>query len=108
MSFKIMPTTKAKVSDLPGMTGPGVAPIVIPEVDKLVDKYVAARDSRLIQLGLEVEAKRALIDALHENEALIGKRPDGVIIYRHEELIVTLKSGKDDLKVKVAGGEDEE
>jgi hypothetical protein len=108
MTFKIMPTTKAKASDLPGMTGPGVAPVIIPEVDKLVDQYVAARDKRLMQLGLEVEAKRALIDSLHDNEALIGKTPDGVIVYRHEELIVTLKSGKDDLKVKAVGGEDEE
>jgi hypothetical protein len=95
-----------KSTDLPGMTGPGVERISIPSVDKLVDRYVKARDIRMEHTKREVEAKTALIDELRENKDKIGTDRDGTIVYRHDDLIVTLKHGKDDLKVKTEAGED--
>ena len=92
--------TKAKITDLPGMVGKGVAPISIPEVDKLVDGYVRARDVRMAHTKTEVEAKTKLIDALRGYADKIGSDKDGTITYRHDDLIVVLRHGKDDLKVR--------
>jgi len=94
--------------DLPGITGPGVAPISIPEVDDCVDEYVGKRDKRMEQTRKEVEAKTRLINCLRANADKIGVDAEGSIIYRHENLIVTLRHGKDDLKVRTDGGEDDE
>lgn len=101
--FKIMP----KPTDLPGMTGPGVAPVKIAEVDDLVEKYVKARDARMAKTEIEVSAKQSLIAALHANEDKIGN-VGGTLTYRHDDLIVTLRSGKEELKVKTMGGEEHE
>jgi hypothetical protein len=108
VTLEIMQNTNGSPSDLPGMTGPGVAPVSIAEVDKLVDKYVVARDARLTQLKLEVEAKEKLIASLHAHADEIGKDSDGTIVYRHAELIATLSPGKEDLKVKTIKGEENE
>ena len=51
----------------------------------------------------EVEAKQNLISALHGYANKIGKTKDGAIVYRHAELIVTLRAGKDELKVTTQG-----
>jgi hypothetical protein len=98
----------AKASDLPGITGKGVAPISIPEVDDCVDEYVGKRDKRMDMTRKEVEAKGKLIGALRANAEKIGTDKDGTIIYRHEDLIVTLKHGKDDLKVRTEDSENGE
>jgi hypothetical protein len=98
--------TMAKSTELPGMTGKGVAPVSIPEVDALVDDYVKKRDARMERTKLEVEAKDKLITSLRYHAAKIGADADGAITYRHDDLIVTLKHGKDDLKVRTEGGEE--
>jgi hypothetical protein len=96
-----------KTTELPGMTGAGVAPVQILEVDTLVDRYVAARDLRMEQTRREVEAKQKLIDALRGYADKIGTDKDGTIVYRHEDLIVTLRHGKDELKVRIGGNGEE-
>jgi hypothetical protein len=93
--------------ELPGMTGKGVERVAILEVDTLIDKYVKARDARLNALGHEVDAKQKLIDSLHGYADKIGVGKDGTIVYRHDDLVVTLKQGKDDLKVKTEKGDEE-
>jgi hypothetical protein len=95
-------------SDLPGITGTGVAPISIPEVDECVTQYVSRRDKRMELTRQEVEAKQTLIATLHGYADQIGKDKDGVITYRHNDLIVTLRSGKEELKVKTIGGIEDE
>jgi hypothetical protein len=100
--------TKPKAAELPGMVGKGVAPVKIASVDKLVVRYVRARDERMELTREEVEAKNNLIDELREHSDKIGEDKDGTITYRHDDLIVILKHGKDDLKVKTEGGEDGE
>jgi hypothetical protein len=94
------------ITELPGMTGKGVAPIQLPEIDDLVHDYVDKRDLRMERTRLEVEAKTRLITALRENADKLGTDKQGTIIYRHDDLVVTLKHGKDDLKVRTEGGEE--
>lgn len=94
--------------ELPHMTGKGVAPVRIPAIDKLVEIYVRKRDARMEQLRIEVEAKEDLIAALHEFSEQIGKNKEGEIIYRHDDLLVTLTTGKEKLKVRTEGAEEPE
>ena len=93
--------TKNKQStELPGIEGPGVGRVIIASVDKLIARYVTARDERMAKTKKEVEAKQNLIAELRDNVKKIGALPDGTIVYRHDDLVCTLKHGKDELKVK--------
>jgi hypothetical protein len=94
--------------ELPGLTGPGVAQVRVPEVDVLVDRYVTARDTRMEHTKREVEAKGNLVAALHANADAIGRTPGGDIVYHYDDLVVTLATGKEKLKVRTAGNEEEE
>lgn len=94
--------------ELPHIVGKGVAPVRIPAVDRLVEIYVRERDKRMEQLRIEVEAKEELITALHEFSEQIGKNKEGEIIYRHDDLLVTLTTGKEKLKVRTEGAEEPE
>ena len=80
------------------IVGKGVSPVHIPELDKLAEVYVAERDKRLRQTPKEVAAKLKLIDALHKHSAKL-KTPDGDLIYRYDEMMITLSAGKEKLKV---------
>lgn len=95
-----------KPTELPGIEGPGVAPVAIEEIDQLVDAYVLRRDARMERTRQEVDAKSKLIIALHANVDKIGKDKDGAIVYRHQDLIVTLRAGKDELKVRTTAEEE--
>jgi len=93
-----------------GLTGKGVERVQIKAVDSAIMRYVAARDERMELTKKEVETKKALIKLLRDNKEKIGSTVvdgDEVITYMHDELIVTLKHGKDDLKVRseTGGGE---
>lgn len=83
-----------------GLTGKGAERVIIKAVDAAVAKYVAARDERMELTRKEVEAKTALITALRSNKDKLGADAEGTIIYRHDDMLVTLKHGKDELKVK--------
>jgi hypothetical protein len=91
---------RPKQSDLPAIEGKGVAPIKIPAIDRLADKYIEMRDKRMAMTPEEVKAKQALIEALHKNEDKIGHDPTGAIVYRYDTIVITLASGKEKLKVK--------
>src|SRR6266436_4885032 len=94
--------TKPKNTELPGIEGDGVAPLSIPEIDKLAEKYVRERDKRCELTPKEVEAKENLIAAIHKHvEAdTIQKDRDGTVVYRYEDQTIILKPGKETLKVK--------
>jgi hypothetical protein len=92
---------RPKVVDLPGIgEGPGVAPVVIPEIEELAEKYEALRDKRVAALGKELAAKSELMDAMHEHTPKIGKAEDGTVKYHHDDLVVLLKPKGEDVKVK--------
>lgn len=88
-----------------GLTGKGVERVSIKAVDAAVAKYVAARDERMELTKKEVDTKTALITALRANKDKLGADAEGTIIYRHDDMLVTLKHGKDELKVKTEDDE---
>lgn len=83
-----------------GLTGKGAERVSIKAVDAAVAKYVLARDERMALTTREVDAKTALITALRANKDKLAVDAEGTIVYRHDDLLVTLKHGKDELKVK--------
>jgi hypothetical protein len=101
---------KAKAVDLPGMHGPGVAPISVPEVDRAAEAYMTERDKRCQMTPREIAAKDKLIEAIHKNKDKIGVDSNGEVVYRYDDMIVTLKPGKEVLKVKAVreAGEEED
>lgn len=76
--------TKTKTPDLPGVTGPGVAPLVISSISKLVEKYERAKDKRCQASPTEISAKRELAAELHAHLDELPKNEDGQRFYRHE------------------------
>jgi hypothetical protein len=81
------------------IVGPGVSPVSVPEIDKLADDYIRERDKRMKQTPREVAAKGRLIDALHAHADQL-RNPDGDIVYRMDDLLVTLTPGKEKLQVR--------
>jgi hypothetical protein len=91
-----------KTSDLPGMKGPGVAPVRIKAVDDAAEEYVKIRDRRMGLTKKEIQAKQNLIDLLHKNAEKIGINPEGEMLYVYDDVEVTLTPGKEQLKVRTA------
>jgi hypothetical protein len=71
----------------------------IPAIDNLAESYVKERDKRLRQTPKEVAAKLKLIDAMHAHANDI-RQPDGQLVYRYDEVVITLTPGKEKLKVQ--------
>jgi hypothetical protein len=96
----------ARTAELPGVEGPGVAVKSIPELEKLADAYVDARDARMRRTEVEVAAKEKLADALHKHAEEIGKNPDNgelKYVYRggdKDRRVITLKPSDEKLNVK--------
>jgi len=91
---------KTKTTDLPGMTGPGVAQPRIKSVDDAAEIYIKERDKRCAMTPREIAAKQKLIEQLHTHADKIGRDRDGTIVYRYDDNIVILKPGKETLQVK--------
>lgn len=85
------------------MSGPGVAPLVIPEVSKAVNKYERAKEKRCQASPDEIAAKRALQAALHKHADELPKDSSGFRYYQQDDINYTLE---ETLKRKRAGGED--
>jgi hypothetical protein len=94
-----MAKKKAKQEDLPGVDGPGVGAVRIQAVDEAACEYVKWRDKRMDLTKKEVDAKKALIAVMHENETQIGRAPDGGMVYIYEEVQVALTPTGEQLKV---------
>jgi hypothetical protein len=88
------------------LTGKGVAPIRIKELDRLAEAYVTERDKRMELTPKEVAAKTKLIDALHDHADKI-RLPDGSLVYSYDETIIRLTPGKEKLKVEAVRDVDE-
>jgi hypothetical protein len=81
------------------IAGAGVAPVSLPQIDKLADDYIRERDKRMKQTPREVAAKGRLVEALHSNADKL-RNPDGDIVYRMDDLLITLTPGKEKLQVR--------
>jgi hypothetical protein len=96
---------KQKQKELP-IKGPGISPVRIAEIDRLAEAYVKERDKRLLQTPKEIAAKARLIDALHAHADKL-RSPDGILVYRYDESVITLESGKEKLRVQDDSRDDE-
>jgi rare lipoprotein A (peptidoglycan hydrolase) len=91
-----------KTSDLPGISGTGVAPVRIKAVDDAAEEYVKVRDRRMGLTKKEVQAKQNLIDIIHKNAEKIGADNEGIMRYEYDDVVVELSPGKEQLKVRTA------
>jgi hypothetical protein len=89
-----------------GLKGKGVERVSIRAIDNAIGRYVVARDERMELTKKEVETKTALIKVMRDNKDKLSVDAEGTIVYKHDDLLVTLKHGKDELKVKTDGSED--
>jgi hypothetical protein len=86
--------------DLPGMEGPGVGRVRIPEVDAMV------RELMTIKGNLDALKKRAqtfteaITDIIKRAEHRLGTRSNGEILYRSGPYVVAVRPGRDKLKVE--------
>jgi hypothetical protein len=95
---------RARTGELPME---GAAPRRIPEVEKLADDYVDARDRRMELSAEEHEAKEALAGALHKaaESGQIRRAEDGEIRYvfkggDKDRRVITLRPSDEKLSVK--------
>jgi hypothetical protein len=94
---------KQRQEELPVGNEPGVASadqISIPEVEAAADKYIEIRDKRCKMTPREVTAKEELITLIHAHSDKIAKNAEGEQVYRYDDLIITLKPGKETLTIK--------
>lgn len=97
------PKKKKEVEqDLPGVDGPGVGLVQIPEVNRAAGDYFRKKEARCEMTPEEVKAKKKLMDLLHAHEDKIGRDADGVLRYTFEDKVVMLSPGEDHLTVKRA------
>lgn len=75
------------------------APAVLPPVRKAAERYVEARDEWMSKSGPVKDAKEKLIAEMKKH---------GVQQYDEDDLHVTLKPGKDSVKVTLGDEEDED
>lgn len=87
-----------------GLTGKGVAPVRIAEIDDLVKEYVELRDKRARLASRESEAKQKVVDAMHGYADQL-RQPDGALVYTFNETIVSLVAGSEKLTVEVKEGQ---
>jgi len=88
--------------------GPGVEKTSIKEIDKAAEHYLLNRDKRLAFLGLEIEAKRKVVDLLHQHEEKLGRAPNGAIRYEYDGKVVELAPSKEKLRIKDVDDEEDE
>jgi hypothetical protein len=82
-----------------GLTGKGVAPVQIEEIDKLVEKYIRRKEASAAADKSESEAKGKLVDAMHGYADQL-REPDGALVYRLGETVVSLVAGAEKLKIE--------
>lgn len=88
--------------DLPGVEGPGVELVQIPEVNRAAADYFRKKEARCEMTPEEVKAKKKLMTLLHEHEDKIGRGADGVLRYNFEDKVVMLSPGEEHLTFKRA------
>jgi hypothetical protein len=74
-----------KNKDLPGIEGPGVAPLSIPEIDKAIAKYQRKKEARCNASPDEIAAKNEVKALLHQHRDELPVNGDGVPFYRSED-----------------------
>lgn len=104
------PKRRRKQPELPGVEGPGVAPVSVPEIEDASDAYVAVRDKRQALTKTEVELKGKLLKSMKdhglENYRYVAAEDDiirEVKVVKASESVKVAKASVED----VAVGDDE-
>jgi hypothetical protein len=97
----VLTTATRNESEL-GLTGKGVEPVRIKEIDKLVEVYLRLKTMSADADRVASEAKDKLVDAMHEHAEKL-EQPDGDLVYKFEGTTVSLIAGPEKLKVEVKG-----
>lgn len=93
-----------KNNELP-LTGDGVEPLSIAEIDKAIDKYQKRKDERCKASPGEIEAKQNLRKILHAHRDELPKNGEGVPFYRYDERDYLLE---EKLKVRKVNDDDDD
>jgi len=70
--------------ELPGITGKGVAPLEIKEIDKAIAKYQKKKEARCLASPDEIVAKREVREQLHAHRDELPHNEDGTPFYRYD------------------------
>lgn len=84
--------------DLPGVEGPGVAPVRYKDIDKLADKFIEIRDEKAVLAGKLGKLETSIA------ELMVDK---GITRYTFSDQEVILKSGRTHVKVVTVKAVDE-
>lgn len=75
---------QTKTSDLPGMTGKGVAPLAIPALTKAINAYERKKEARCQVSPGEILAKRDVLALLHKHREELPVNEEGQRFYRYD------------------------
>ena len=98
----------AKTAALPGISGPGIAPLSIDAIDKAITKYERKKDERCKASPGEIAAKQELKALLHKHREKLPVNADGVPFYRADDVDYLLDETLKRQKVASEGGEGDE
>lgn len=84
----------------------GMEPPSIREIENAAEAYVDVRDKRMKLTEKEVAAKETLIQAVLKHADAILPNGDGDRVYRYDDMVVILKAGKPNVKVRHDTGEE--
>jgi hypothetical protein len=88
--------------------GAGVAPVNVKAINDALDEYLPLKEKRCTITPKETAAKGKVVDAMHANMDKLSRNGEGAMVYRYEDLLVTLKAGKEKLLTKSASEGDDE
>lgn len=92
-----------KQAELAGMERP-----VIKEIEEAAESYRAVRDKRMALTEKEIAAKVNLIQVVSEHHRDLTRNEKGELCYRYDDMIVVLKPGSPNVKVRAAHDEEPE
>lgn len=84
-----------KQKELTGMEAPS-----IPEIETAADAYAKIRDKRMKLTEQEITSKAALIEVVKAHKDELSLDAEGNRCYRFDDVMVILKPGKENVKVK--------
>lgn len=82
------------------ISGPGVSRVKIDDIEQAAQKYVTIRDQRMALTEQEITLKVNLIQTVLAHQDQLVTNEDGNKCYHFDEMIVVLKPGKPNVKVK--------
>lgn len=87
---------RAWAEDLPGVDGPGVAPVKVKKLDVLGEKFITARDDKALLAEEMTAIEKNMAEVMAENN---------ITRYRFSDQEMFLKPGKTHVKIKTVKSE---